>query len=145
MTTTEKTFEYAAPPDAVCRQEDFVLRVPTGIRSEAELLTAWAGAGQFPDYFGGNWDALLDCLRDLSWISNRRVMVVHGDLPLRYNPTECRTYLEILQTALADWAESVRPDAAEPPPEWKYVDHELRVIFPTEAKAVIERLVVAEG
>lgn len=141
MPATKTTFEYADSPESMCEQDDFVLRIPAGIRTKAELLVALVSAGRFPDYFGGNWDALQDCLRDLSWISNRKVLVVHSDLPLHSNPAECRTYLEILQTALADWAESVKPDAVEPPPEWSYVDHELRVVFPSQFKAVVARLV----
>jgi Barstar (barnase inhibitor) len=141
MPATKMTFEYADSLDPGCEQEDFVMRVPAGLRSKADLLAAVAGAGHFPDHFGGNWDALLDCLRDLSWISNRNVVVVHSDLPLRGNPAQCRTYLEILQTALANWATSSKPNAVDPPPEWSYVDHELRVVFPTEANAVVSRLV----
>lgn len=137
-------FEYVDPPESMCGQGDFVLRVPAGIRSKAELLATFAGAGHFPGYFGGNWDALLDCLRDLSWISNRKVVVVHSDLPLRDDLAECRTYLGILEIALADWAESVKPDVAAPPPEWSYVDHELRVVFPTDANAVVARLVTGK-
>jgi hypothetical protein len=120
---------------------DFVLRVPAGICSKNDLLAALASAGRFPDYFGGNWDALQDCLHDLSWISNRKVVVVRSDLPLRDKQSECRTYLEVLQAALANWAEGVKPDATESPPGWSYVDHELRVVFPIDANAAIARLV----
>jgi hypothetical protein len=141
MATTKITFEYADPPDSMCEKEDFVLRVPAGICSKSDLLAALGSAGRFPGYFGGNWDALQDCLRDLSWISKRKVVVVHSDLPLRDRQLECRTYLEVLQTALATWAESAKPNAAESPPGWSYVDHELRVVFPLDAKASIERLV----
>lgn len=141
MATKTTTFEYADFPESMCKQDEFVLTVPAGIRSKADLLAVLASAGHFPDYFGGNWDAMQDCLRDLSWISNRKVVIVHSDLPLHSNPAECRTYLEILQSVLADWAASVKPDAAEPPPGWSYVDHELRVVFPTESNAVVARLV----
>lgn len=137
--TATKTIEYTDYPD--CDQEDFVLRVPAEIRSKADLLAVLASAGHFPDYFGSNWDALQDCLRDLSWIGNRKVVIVHSDLPLRESPAECRIYLEVLQTVLADWTESVKTHAAEPPSEWPYVDHELRVVFPLETKAVVAHLV----
>jgi RNAse (barnase) inhibitor barstar len=137
--TATRTIEYADSPDY--DQEDFVLRVPAEVRSKSDLLAVLASAGHFPDYFGSNWDALQDCLRDLSWIGNRKVVIVHSDLPLRESPAECRIYLEILQTVLANWTESVKPYAAEPPPEWPYVDHELRVVFPLETKAVVARLV----
>jgi hypothetical protein len=141
MATTKTTFDYADPPESMCGQDDFEMRVPAGMRSKAELLAALADAGHFPDYFGGNWDALLDCLRDLSWISNRKVVMVHSDLPLHGNLVECHTYLEILQAALAGWAEGAKPDAVEPPPDWSYVDHELRVVFPAEARSLVARLV----
>ena len=85
------TFIYANQYSSVCEQQDFVLRIPAGIRSKVELLQSLANAGRFPEYFGRNWDDLLDCLRDLSWISNKSVVIVHSDLPLRDNAAECRT------------------------------------------------------
>lgn len=36
-----------------------------GIGDEGELFSALASVLSFPDWFGGNWDALLDCLRDV--------------------------------------------------------------------------------
>jgi len=38
-----------------------------GCRDKAELLARVAEALEFPAWFGGNWDALFDCLTDLSW------------------------------------------------------------------------------
>ena len=35
------------------------------IHSRDDLLRGIADAMQFPDYFGMNWDAVIDCLRDL--------------------------------------------------------------------------------
>ena len=34
---------------------------------KAAMLAGIAQALAFPDWFGGNWDALEDCLQDLSW------------------------------------------------------------------------------
>jgi hypothetical protein len=40
----------------------------TGIvLSEKNIFAAFAEALAFPDWFGRNWDALEDCLGDLSW------------------------------------------------------------------------------
>jgi RNAse (barnase) inhibitor barstar len=34
---------------------------------KADLLAALAKGLSFPEWFGGNWDALADCLTDLEW------------------------------------------------------------------------------
>ena len=36
------------------------------ISTREELLRGIADAMEFPDYFGMNWDAVIDCLRDLA-------------------------------------------------------------------------------
>jgi len=38
-----------------------------GVDGKPGFLHAIAAAMHFPEYFGGNWDALHDCLTDLSW------------------------------------------------------------------------------
>ncbi|KAH3745384.1 hypothetical protein Pelo_13239 [Pelomyxa schiedti] len=57
----------------------------TGVRDDQSLFAAFARDLRFPAYFGNNWDALNDCLRD--WVSEvpvgrpadgPRVMVICG-------------------------------------------------------------------
>jgi hypothetical protein len=144
MATAAVPFAFEDPPDRVSAVEDFVLRIPTGIKSKANLLSAVASAGQFPGYFGGNWDALLDCLRDFSWIRNRRIVLLHNDLPLHDDKAECQIYLEILQTAIADWSKSMPASTAKAPPGWPYIEHELLVVFPSEVKAAVTSFLAGE-
>jgi len=39
----------------------------SGVADKTALLERFAAALAFPDWFGANWDALEDCLGDLSW------------------------------------------------------------------------------
>lgn len=133
-------FEYSDLIGSARESGEFVLQIPQNVRSKNDLLLAFYTLGKFPGYFGDNWDALLDCLRDLNWISSRIVTIAHNDIPLRDNESECRTYLEILQEAIVDWSSAPKRGEIEDLPGSVYVDHELRVIFPTEARAPVERL-----
>lgn len=68
------------------------------ISTEGELFAAIATGLDFPEYFGGNWNALWDCLADLSWIPERTIVVVHERAP-RLTPENLITYLDVLQSA----------------------------------------------
>jgi hypothetical protein len=61
------------------------------IQNKAELLAALAVALRFPEYFGHNWDALLDCLRSLpEFISARGYAVIleNSALLLKDSPAD---------------------------------------------------------
>jgi RNAse (barnase) inhibitor barstar len=135
---SEKKFRYSDLQGVMANKDNFVLEVPAGITSKAELLRVLADAGCFPDYFGWNWDALVDCLCDLSWISEKQVVIFHRDLPVRGDLSECRIYLEILQTALDTWAQGTRENAIESKLDIARVDHRLIVVFPHEVKKILE-------
>jgi hypothetical protein len=46
-----------------------LVEVPlAGVRRKEDLLDILATALNFPAYFGRNWDAAEECLRDLSWL-----------------------------------------------------------------------------
>lgn len=78
---------------------------------------------RLPEHFGYNWDALYDCLRDLSWISCRKIIISHDALP-RLPEQDLKIYLEILRDAVLDW----KNDEI----------HDLVVIFKDADKSVIE-------
>lgn len=43
------------------------------------ILQGIAETWAFPSHFGYNWDALIDCLSDLSWIGGSKfALVIHG-------------------------------------------------------------------
>jgi RNAse (barnase) inhibitor barstar len=64
-------------------------------------MSALSSTLKLPDYFGGNWDALEECIRDLTWLPEGPVVLVHEDLPLRHDMPSLYLYLSILQDAAA--------------------------------------------
>ena len=65
------------------------------VRDQRGLHAAIARGLCFPDYYGANWNALIDCLSDLSWIDKGEVVIEHlvtPALPKR----DLRLYLESL-------------------------------------------------
>ncbi|MEU4625442.1 barstar family protein [Actinoplanes sp. NPDC023801] len=60
----------------------------------------------FPAYFGGNWDALSDCLRDLSWLAadGYLILVENVSQLLSGNLGDRRILFQILSRAVRHWA-----------------------------------------
>src|SRR5688500_4655702 len=63
----------------------------------------------FPGYFGWNWDALSDCLRDLSWLSaDGYLILVENVAQLMSGDSEDRRILfRILSRAVRHWASNL--------------------------------------
>ena len=75
-------FLYVDSPASYHDDAALIVRIPAGIRSKQKLLAILADRLRFPGYFGWNWDALEECLSDLSWLpADQRVAIVHDDLP----------------------------------------------------------------
>ncbi|MCC7449048.1 MAG: barstar family protein [Anaerolineae bacterium] len=77
------------------------------ITGKAELMRALNNALAFPAHVGGNWDALLDMLRDLSWLPAKGYVLVIGGLkPLaRTNAADYQMALDVLWDAAQFWRE----------------------------------------
>ena len=85
----------------------FALRVIKGAKCQttAGLLTEFARALDFPDYFGHNWDALEECLADLEWLPAKGYILLITDAAqlLPNDEEEYETFLEILSDAGEAW------------------------------------------
>jgi hypothetical protein len=79
-----------------------------GAVDKEALMERIARALEFPHWFGGNWDALEDCLTDLSWSkAGGHVLLLEGAAEL---PVDERGILvDILAAAAAWWADRKRP------------------------------------
>ncbi|MCX4811800.1 barstar family protein [Streptomyces sp. NBC_01239] len=67
------------------------------------VFAAFARTLYFPDYFGHNWDAMVDCLDDLhgSWHGGRGIAVVIGDADLLLDAGHLRLFVSVLCQAAA--------------------------------------------
>jgi barstar (barnase inhibitor) len=79
-----------------------------GAAGKDALMDHVARAMHFPRWFGGNWDALEDCLTDLSWSkAGGHVLLIEDAQALP--PDERGILVDILASAAAWWAERKRP------------------------------------
>lgn len=64
-----------------------------------------AGAMAFPDWFGNNLDALMDCLTDMSWAdAPGYLLLLSGTAPLASaDPAGFADLLDVLDAAIEPW------------------------------------------
>lgn len=79
-------------------------------RGKRALLNAFARGFRFPETFGGNWDALADCLQDLSWLAEPgTVALLRGAADFAVAASdEHAMLLEILDAAADYWRQRDR-------------------------------------
>ncbi|CCQ91482.1 conserved hypothetical protein [Nitrospina gracilis 3/211] len=94
-------------------QEGFVLiegRLPE-ISKDRELLEFIAEAMKFPDYFGKNWSALIDCMSDMEWWPAKGyVLVLYGSGKIwREKPLMIGNFVECWLVCAGRWLERKEP------------------------------------
>jgi len=118
-------FVYYANRPVFDAQQDFVADMPPSIGDTKMLFDVLYDRLQLPGYFGFNWNALSDCLRDLSWIKERRVVLLHHDLP-NLPPDDVYIYLDVLLECVSSW----KPTEG----------HELIAAFPNQVTSAIQSI-----
>lgn len=95
-------FLFSADPAAYRAEGALVVRIPAKAKGKEKLLSVLAAKLRFPSYFGHNWDALEECLHDLSWLADRpRVVIVHEAFPFSAAGDSLATYQSILADSVA--------------------------------------------
>ncbi|MBI3375524.1 MAG: barstar family protein [Betaproteobacteria bacterium] len=97
-----------------------------GVADKGALLQRIAASFAFPDWFGGNWDALEDCLTDLSWQEAAGyVLLLHGADELAQRcPDDFGVLIDVLGESAQYWRERRAPFFAVA------IDPRLRLAFP---------------
>ncbi len=99
--------------------------IPKSVSSKTDLFRLFSENLSFPECFGENWDALYDCLRDLSWLHEKRVVVAHDGIPAALSADDLRAYLGLLGDAVISW--QINPG-----------EHELIVTFPVGSSSTLQ-------
>jgi Barstar (barnase inhibitor) len=81
------------------------------ITGRHELMDGLAVGFSFPDYFGRNWDAVDECLRDLSWLPARGyvLVVTAAEGVWRREPRLAARLVESWLFCAEDWARRETP------------------------------------
>jgi hypothetical protein len=111
------------------RRTRLLVTIPRGLDSKMALLHVLAEELRLPDYFGWNWDALHECLCDLSWIEKQDVVLFHEDLS-DLAPEDMATYVSIVRDA--ETLSKARPE------------HRVIGVFPSSAERAVPEGHVAE-
>lgn len=118
-----QSIDYATLTDTATRirrakspASSFVLR-GRKMRSRAGLFDEWAAALQFPYYFGGTWNAFVDCVGDLDWLRDEPIIVWIRDaieVLADGDADELGAFLDILHQAGEEHAKAneLRPSRA---------------------------------
>lgn len=88
--------------------ETFLLRIDPDISSVQELMNALYYGLWLPGHFGFNWNALFDCLLDLTWLPCDRVVIYHSSLP-KLPRGELVRYISVLADAGGEHNDVERP------------------------------------
>ena len=110
----------------VSTSDSFRAVIPRGITSQDELFKVLAQKLKLPDYFGHNWDALDEVLRDFHWLKPGQITIDHEDIPA-LPEKELTSYIDVLAYAVDDWHETDT--------------YKLIVRFPKNAESRIEEIV----
>ena len=121
-----KNFIFTAEPESIEMHDSFKGIVRFGVSDVSGLMDAVAEAMNFPKYFGENWNALSDCLRDFNLIEETNILIVHKEVPNLENE-QLSVYIDILKDSVSDWTQED--------------EHELFVVFPVSSEKRILNLI----
>jgi RNAse (barnase) inhibitor barstar len=82
-----------------------------GCSGKDDALARFARALAFPEWFGGNWDALADCLSDLSWwpADGYVLLLEHVNAWRAAAPEDFDTLVDIVNETATGWARLRKP------------------------------------
>lgn len=118
-------FEFVEHPCDYRDPTALVVHVPAKARGKEKVLGVLARGLRFPAYFGWNWDALDECLRDLSWLGEvKKIAIVHDGRPFSPRAEMFALYCDLLAEAVAAQRSAVEP-------------RELKILFSSDLRCAV--------
>ena len=75
------------------------------VKTKSGILDLFSNQLRFPSYFGSNWDALWDCIKDLEWLETKNTAVLIKDGRKLEDRESYNTLRDILRDATPYWKE----------------------------------------
>lgn len=120
-------------------EDGVVFFVPADPTTPQELFSAFGKGLLAPnEYFGSNWDAFKDVLLGLDWIEQRKIRLVHRQLP-KLADKDLAVYLDVLKYAAKEWASPKTAELQKRFPD--FVPHELSLEFSDDLELRVRSLV----
>ncbi len=109
----------------LAKGSELIVNISKHTNTKEQLINELNEKLKLPDYFGFNWDALYECLNDLSWIDQKQITIIHEQTP-NITENELVIYLDILTSTILNWGHDP--------------SHDFQVIFPSKEKDKITTL-----
>jgi RNAse (barnase) inhibitor barstar len=120
-------FVFTDTPNSV--DDAVVVSIPSGLDNMDSLFDVLRTQLGLPDYFGANLDALSEVLRDLHWVDQACVVLVHDGSTFK-DAKLFGVYLSILQECVEDWKRDQ--------------EGRLVVVFPSKMEEQVASLLASE-
>jgi RNAse (barnase) inhibitor barstar len=116
--TAKRAGVYRAPAEvtalttAASKAEIVWMTLPLGaVANKKQFFAVCEKQMKLPSYFGGNWDALADCVRDFNWLSGKGY-VLHLTGPEKFAKAavdDYQTAIDVLTEAAEFWKSKDTP------------------------------------
>jgi hypothetical protein len=110
-------------------ENSFVVDIHQEITDQNGLYDVYKKAITFPNYFGQNWNAFFDLLKDFHWVSETNIIIRHFITP-SLGRDDLKTYLQILIDSIDFWKQ--------------FENHKIIVYFSVDFKSKIDE-VLSQG
>lgn len=105
----QKNYRLSGFTDFDHKSDIVIIASGSNMRDWDEFSASIADIFSFPSYYGKNWDAMDDCLTDLSWMEFKRFFLIipNAEKIFIREPKEFDTFLDVLKITGEYWGTPV--------------------------------------